>query len=150
MMAANGGPREFDARDHVSLHEALIFLLQAADEDDVTDVTITPDPEVGRRVSGVTRALWSLVSAGQICVAGSPTRPTFVPSVESNMELWLRLRPKTQKAIYFAAQRWATSETFLKNCRHAATSANDALVAIEGIPRQGSDSEFRHWAVKSN
>lgn len=150
MMATEGGPAEFDARNHACLHDALVFLIKAADSDDLPHLAVTPDPEVGWRVGGVTTALWHLLSTGNIHSVKRSSGPMFAFERGLQIGSQSRLRSTTHDAIYLAAQRWAIAETSSKNVRQVSTSLMEARRDIVGTPRQLSDSRLRHCALSTN
>lgn len=121
----SGGPRWIDARDHRNLHRALrTFLVDCGPQVGRTGVAFRPDPDVGLRVPGVTKALWELCARGLITATDEPGAARFFVQPEManyvaqiNSSLPDAVRTKLQ----CVAMNWAASEaTDLKKSRQPA------------------------------
>lgn len=65
-LITEGGPEHLDARNHRRLHETLVQLGRDLPSETLPALSGVPDPEVGLRVRGVTRALWDMHAAGAL------------------------------------------------------------------------------------
>lgn len=151
-MAVSGGPSRFHARNHRPLHEALVYLNDHAGENLLGGKPV-PDPEVGLRVRGVTKALWDLCRTGFLSAEGVGQQTYFVVANRSDSRFCLgsmSINAHVARAIHLAADRWACSETRLKKSRQVAVSSSAACVSQAGIPRQLSDFWSLHRAVSLN
>ena len=125
-MFAASGVGWLDALDHRPLHTALVDLGVLARHDrHLPNLQGIPDPEVGRRVRGVTPALWSLVGEGLLTVVGTADQPLFAISDDARargFDVTRRLAPASQAAVYRAVEGWAAPSTARKKARSSASS----------------------------
>lgn len=129
IMAA-GGVRRLDARDHRQAHAALRRLLESEDGRAVLsafDVNMDwrPDPEVGIRVPGVTKALWEAVGDGGLVVDEDGVSAEFVLADHRTASLrreLSRLPAGFASAIHRTGTAWAADSTSRKNVARAALS----------------------------
>lgn len=150
-MIAAGGPTCTDARDHWPLHQALVRLGSDAPESaSLPLLRSRPDPEVGRRVHGVTRALWDLVGCGLLCVDNSQDDVRFIvdtaelPRARRGL---MRLDPQSQMVVYAAAERWALASTSRKNPANERESSVATRRRSDRYSRQVVEPSSRQRAV---
>jgi hypothetical protein len=151
-MVACGGPICIDARDHMPIHRALTWLANhCADASSISTFALTPDPEVGIRVRGVTQALWSLVSSGFFEVEESSGQAWFRVDPErlpQARRMLMRLSAEERAAIDHAAGIWAAAcSTSRKKVLSPDGSSADTRRVSDAMPRQSSASARRHAAV---
>src|SRR5689334_14967389 len=115
LLIAAGGPRSFDAREQWPLHRCLTILasrlnsLEPSFIAGMPDLSFKPDPDVGMRAAGVTRALWNLTAAGDLSVVAQHGRtqfsvePTWLSAAHSDL---MQLKQPVADAIYVAATCW--------------------------------------------
>jgi hypothetical protein len=123
-MMTGGGPDRIDARDHRPLHEALVRIGQDLPSNGLLPpLKGLPDPEIGRRVPGVTRALWNMNSIGALTVFESPQSAEYHAEVRRLKELAGAvdaLPESVRAAIYRRAEDWSMRvATDLKKERQA-------------------------------
>jgi hypothetical protein len=125
-MFAASEVRWLDALDHRPLHAALVDLgVHARHDRHLPNLQGIPDPEVGRRVRGVTPALWSLVGEGLLTVDRTLGQPLFAISDDARArggEVTRRLAPVNQAAVYLAVEGWAAASTARKKARNSDSS----------------------------
>lgn len=146
-----GGPRSISATDHRKLHESLVYLDSCSSgEGKSVPLRLSPDPDVGIRVHGVTKALWSLVHEGVLSVSHIDYSPWFVVNddrLPSSTALAALFSRRVWHNIHLAAQRWATSDTSANIDRQLASSSTETHLANDPIFRQLWFSEGFHSAV---
>lgn len=150
-MVAAGGPACTDARDHQPVHRALAWLARQGNLSGAfPDFELSPDPEVGTRVRGVTQALWALVGEGFFLVEDRPGRATFrldPDRLPDARRVLMRLTVDDRTAVDHAAAIWtAASCTSRKKLRSAAASSGTRRVR-DANPRHSSAPGLRHAAV---
>jgi hypothetical protein len=112
-----------DARDHWPIHEALHGLDEWLSDEarnrsvwrtaGLPALRFVEDPEVGWRASGVTRAIWDLVSAGKLTVIDDGRgagRARFVLEAQAMPNIrrgLMQLSPECTAALQRTAQRFA-------------------------------------------
>jgi hypothetical protein len=121
-MMASGGPNRIDARDHRHLHEALLRIGQDLPSSGfLPPLKGLPDPEVGRRVPGVTRALWNMNAIGALTVSESHQAAEYRAEFRRIKELSAAVEDLPEfvrTVIYRRAADWSISvATDLKNDR---------------------------------
>jgi len=153
-MVAAGGPSCTDAREHWQLHAALVGLGErAVGSSALPPLAGSPDPDVGLRVEGVTRALWSLVGSGLFRVeerqggADLIVQPDGLPAAR---RVLMRLGDADRDAVYLAANFWACASTARKNRASAAGSSVGTRDASEANCRQSTVPARRQRAVKAS
>lgn len=127
LLIAAGGPRHFDVREQWPLHRGLSVLARRLDTlkpgfiAGMPELSFKPDPDVGMRAAGVTRALWNLTAAGELAVTDQHGRtqfevePAWLPTAQTDL---MQLAPPVAEAIYVAATCWAAAAaTSEKNTR---------------------------------
>lgn len=153
-MIAAGGPGCTDARDHRTLHAALVRLGEAtAGSPSLPAMSRRPDPDVGLRVEGVTRAVWALVASGLLQVrerAGGATLVVACDALPEARRILMLLPDRDRTAIYAAADFWARSSTARKKSASAPTSPGAARLAREAKARQSVPLSRRQRAVKES
>jgi hypothetical protein len=123
-MMTRGGPDRIDARNHRHLHEALIRIGHDLPKNELLPVLKgLPDPEVGRRVPGVTRALWNMNMVGALTVFESCEIAEYraeIGRLKSLADAVEALPEFVRATIYRRAEDWSMSvETDLKKERQA-------------------------------
>jgi hypothetical protein len=118
LLIAAGGPRRFDAREQWPLHRGLVVLatrlskVQTTGWPGMPELSFRPDPDVGKRAAGVTRALWNLAATGDLAVTAQRGRALFeveqawLPTARTDL---MHLDPSVAEAIYIAATCWAAA-----------------------------------------
>lgn len=154
-MVASADVSRIDVRDHSSLHAALVHIKEqrAADPSrHLPDLEVRPDPEVGRRVDGVTKALWALVAAGVLRPVEEGARAWFVVEPERNAmgrRAVMRLDDSERLLLQEAAAIWATAlDTSRKNERNSAGPASAPGRVSRASRVHVSESARRHRASK--
>ena len=133
LIIAAGGPQLFDAREQWPLHRGLAALAARLQElplqmsAPLPELTFRPDPDVGRRAAGVTRALWDMTGSGDLVVATGHghaqfrVQPTWLPTARQEL---MQLEPAVAEAIYLAARCWAAAASMSeKNARTPSASS---------------------------
>jgi hypothetical protein len=123
-MLCSGGPVRMDALNHRNLHRALCsFFVEFGHVAD-GEIVLRPDPEVGVRVPGVTRALWKLCELGVIKATDRRGSAEFTvqPQIATYVaEVSPPLPVDAHRKLQCVAKNWAAAElTDLKKSRHAA------------------------------
>lgn len=148
LMIAAGGPRYFDAREQWPLHRGLALLASRLDGLNLQHhhclprLSFTPDPDVGMRAAGVTRALWNLTATGELAVTHEHGRaqfevdPAWLPTVRADL---MKLDPALSQAFYLAATCWAAAAATSENISRSAESSPTSM-------RRSSDRNPRHVA----
>jgi hypothetical protein len=158
LLIAAGGPQRFDAREQWPLHRSLVVLanrlskLQASSWEGMPELSFRPDPDVGTRAAGVTRALWNLAAAGDLAVTAQQGRalfevePAWLPTAQTDL---MHLDPTVAEAFYFAATCWAAkTATSEKNVRSSDSSFSERMRRSSlRIPLQMLPSDRRQAAV---
>lgn len=139
IMAAGDVP-VLDARDPRLAHRALVQLDRASDPAtrDVlarfgVKVRVQPDPDVGLRVQGITRATWDSVAAGVLTAHEDGPRAWFdMPSRERDrlVRMLDRLPASERHCLYRVGADWASDSTSRKYAATALASAVRALVSL--------------------
>ena len=122
---AAGRVAALDAQDPRLAHEALARL---SSTDSVSaesvlrrfgvNIHTRPDPEVGRRVSGLTRATWEAVSAGDLTPLEIGHQAWYVLKSQAitRADRMMRTLPEDEAAcLYEVGAAWAARSTSLKN-----------------------------------
>jgi hypothetical protein len=133
LMIAAGGPQLFDAREQWPLHRGLTVLAARLQElpsetaVSLPELAFRPDPDVGRRAAGVTRALWEMTGSGDLVVTALHghalfhVKPAWLPTARQEL---MRLEPAVAEAIYLAATCWAAAASMsAKNARSPVASS---------------------------
>ena len=97
-------------------------------------VTANPDPEVGLRVRGMTRATWEAVSAGVLVPfdTGSSAQFTLPDCERTRLALMIdRLPLDEQECLYRSGADWASSSTSRKNRATSTRSSGRVLASFE-------------------
>jgi hypothetical protein len=151
-MIAAGGPSCTDALDHRHLHAALVRLGEHVSGSTLPPLAGSPDADVGLRVQGVTKALWSLVGAGLLRVQERPGGADLVvdpAEVSEARRVLMRLSEQDRRAVYGAADFWACASTSRKKRPSAATSSAAARLDSAANCRQSAAPARRQRAVSS-
>lgn len=132
IMAA-GAIDALPARDHRSCHRALVRLLE--DESDAASAiwasaggrpSTTRDPSVGRRVKGVTPAVWVAVNEGRLVVREPDSEDArfelAATARRAACRNLMRLPAEQAELIYETAMTWARPSTSRKKAARAAGS----------------------------
>lgn len=124
-MLASGGPDRLDARDHRRVHEALIGYLSEPmapkDRELLPALETTPDPEVGVRLRGVTKALWRLHALGFLAAKEYDDHAEFELVFHERSDVVDALSAEARNKLQRRAEFWSiASETDLKKRRQAA------------------------------
>lgn len=134
-----GDVAALDALDPRAAHEALLAL-HGANEMGAEDllkrfrirIESCPDPDVGRRVTGLTRALWDGVNAGMLEAVEDGHRAWYAPSSRGRMvaqrELG-RLPADAATAVYRVGAAWAARSTSLKYAASASGVASSRALS---------------------
>lgn len=149
-MIAAGGPSHTDVNDHRRLHRALVGLGAAGGSAVLPALVARPDPDVGLRVVGVTRALWQLVESGLLTVQERPGGAELVvdeSALPSARHVLMRLPEVERRAVYAAADRWASASTSRKKAARALVSPAALRLAREANDRQSAVPSRRQRAV---
>lgn len=129
-MVALGGPTCTDARDHRAVHEALVWLAQSdAPLEGLPPLRLSPDPEVGTRVRGVTEALWTLAGSGFFIVDEEPGRASFRADparLTAARRSLLRVGQRERVMVGQAAGVWAAASSMPRKKRRTAVSSSTA------------------------
>ncbi len=123
IMAA-GDVDALDARRPRLAHEALVAVANAGTPAALAvlrrfgvEVTWSPDPDVGRRVEGLTSATWAAVAAGLLEPHENTQGGWFVLPDDVRREVrrqLARLDPGEVALLHAAGADWATRSTFVK------------------------------------
>lgn len=139
IMAAGSVPA-LDARDPRLGHRALVQLDRAGSSASMAvlarfrvTVRAKPDPDVGVRVRGMTRATWDAVASGVLEAHEDGPRAWFdMPDRQRKrlMRMVDRLPAAERDCIYRVGADWASASTSRKNRATAAASTSRNLVSF--------------------
>lgn len=133
MMVA-GEVAAVDARAPAGAHAAVLLAVripggQALPDVFDMEVRAVPDPSVGRRVLGLTQALWAAVGRGWLEPCASNGQALLVLTDAAAQDLASsvsELESTQQSALRQAGTAWATASTCLKNSARALPSPRSA------------------------
>jgi hypothetical protein len=131
MMAAGDVPA-LDARDHRLAHRAVVQIINSPTQAAGSILTrygihphVSADPDVRKRVKGLTQAIWDATSEQLLLVREDGRTAEFYvnPSHRARLRRHLvRLPAAEAELIYRIGADWAASSTARKNIAVAATS----------------------------
>jgi hypothetical protein len=126
----SGGIHRLDLAQPRAAHAAVLaatvnrrgeFLAQRFDAD---PLSVTPDPQVGLRIVGMTQALWRAVALGLLCPTGDSTEVVVTADAQAEAGRALcALTDEERDAVTVAGRYWATAfSTDLKHFPRARAS----------------------------
>lgn len=144
VLIAAGGPRRFSPGRNWYLHRAVREVQEASNRAGLglvePQLAVVPDPDVGLRVVGLDRAIWSLIRRAVLVPEGHGQEASLRVDEHRLGEfrrLLMTMTPAGAALVHRASTRWAASVAMASKKRVAPSASSTAKVASSTPNRLG-------------